>query len=194
MSSSSVSRGWALPALCAATEATWATVALGALVNGSNLAHHVALPYGALAVPLVVAAVVAKTLRRRPGSAAGRLGLIVVVAFVGAVLTAGLVAALSSPSLTLDAALHPWSLNGRAGGTVAGTAWVVAFLTWGRGTWLGAARIALSDTVVSLTIGSAVFVVVILVGRHTHHELLRACAGPSASRPPCSWRSWCSER
>jgi hypothetical protein len=180
MSSSSVSRGLALPALCAAAEATWLTVALGALVNGSSTAHHVALPYGALALPLVGAAVIAKALSRRPGPLGAKVAAVAAVAVVGAVLTAGLVAALSQPGLAVTTALHPWSLAGRPSAPVATAAWLVALLAWGRGTWLGTARIRLSDTVVSLSIGAAVFFLVVVVARDTHQAVVRRAIGQPA--------------
>ena len=132
-------RDW-VPALCA-TEATWLSLALDTLVNGSPTPRAVSLPYLALGLPMTAAAVLGTLFRRRVDPAWCRwlvLGPLVVLATV---LTAGAVAALSFPGITGRVMTQPWSLGPVGDARFAGGAWLFAVVAWGRGTWLGSVRI-----------------------------------------------------
>ena len=60
---------------------------------------------------------------------------------------------------------------------MATAAWIVAIVAWGRGTWLGATPVRVNDTMVSLAIGAAVFVLVLFVARDTHQAVVRRAIG-----------------
>ena len=176
-STSSTRAALALPALCAAGEATWLSLVLSALVNGSKAANHVSLPYLAVAIPMVVAAVVARVLADR-GMPAGRRWLAVAgVAVVGMAVTAGLVSGLTTLSSVGTVMTDPFRLAGTHGAAAASAAWAVAIITWGRGTWLGSTTVRITDTVVSLFIGAVVFVLLLFVVHNTKSPELRHAIG-----------------
>jgi hypothetical protein len=176
-STSSTRAAAALPALCAATEATWLSLSLSTLVNGSKGATHVSLPYLALALPMVVAAAGAWWLGQRDMAPWRRWLTVAVVAVVGMAVTAGVVSALSAPSAIGRAMTDPFALAGSHQAAVAGGAWALAIIAWGRGTWLGSARVRLTDTVVSLSIGAGVFVLLVLVAHNSKTPAIRQAIG-----------------
>ena len=176
-SSSSTRAAVALPALCAATEATWLSLALSTLVNGTKGATHVSLPYLALALPMVAAAASSWWLGQRNMASWRRWLAVVGVAVIGMAVTAGLVSGLSAPSAIGRVMTDPFALAGSRRAAVAGAAWALAIIAWGRGTWLGSVRVRLTDTVVSLTIGGGVFVLLVLVAHSSKSPALRQAIG-----------------
>ena len=138
-------------------EAAWFSLVLDALANGTAGPSRPAvdLPFVAIALAGVAAAVLAAVLRRWAWT--------LLVAVVAAAVTTELIAGLT-PGVAMFAA---------PGGPVAvrATTWaaVAAALAWGRGTWLGLVPPSVNQAAVSMVVGWAV-VLDILVQRAIRHS------------------------
>jgi hypothetical protein len=149
-------------------EATWVALLVNASYNTSH-GPHVRLPFLAFAVPAAVAvAVVAATARLRWRRWQRGL-LVAVVVAVGAVLTAGCIAALTVPGSAWRIATRPWTTRSHAVATAAGAAWLVAIAAWARGTWLTTIRPRFAHAAWSAAVSAAVFVG-IFAGRAAPHD------------------------
>jgi len=159
----------AVPVVLAAVEATWASLCLSAIVNGSGR-FHMDLPYLAFALPAAGAACLLG-LSGRPSWRWWQRGVVSApLVVLGAALTAGLVSELSVPGTFAAVALHPWTVTGRIPSDTAAIAWLVAALTWLRGTWLGARPITFAHAAWSVTLGVLAFVVLFLVLAADHDQ------------------------
>lgn len=148
----------ARPALLGAAEAAWAGLLLRAAVDGSHHVH-VHLPYLAFAVPVVVATVTVGGAspwwdrhRRRRWRPAALVALVACAA-----LTAGCISELTVGGSLWRVAVEPWSSAGHRAATVAGDAWLVAILTWVRGTWLGRSELPVWHATASAAMAGAAF-------------------------------------
>jgi hypothetical protein len=91
------------------------------------------------------------------------------VAVVGVALTAGLISELSVSGSLWRVATQPWSTVGHRPAVVAGGAWFVALLGWGRGIWLGVLPLSLRHAAWSLALAAAAYVG-IFAGRSADHS------------------------
>src|SRR5580698_1787346 len=104
-------------------EATWASLCLSAIVNGSGR-FHMDLPYLAFALPAAGAAGLLGLLGR-PSWRWWQRGVVSApLVVLGAALTAGLVSELSVPGTFTAVALHPWTVTGRVPSDTAAIAWL----------------------------------------------------------------------
>jgi Domain of unknown function (DUF4129) len=158
----------AVPVALAVVEATWASLCLSAIVNGSGR-FHMDLPYLAFALPAATAACLVGLSGRLSWRWWPRSIALAPLVVLGAALTAGLVSELSVPGTFAAVALHPWTVTGRVPSDTAAIAWLVAALTWFRGTWLGARPITFAHAAWSVTLGVLAFVVLFLVLAADHH-------------------------
>jgi hypothetical protein len=159
----------AVPVVLAVVEATWASLCLSAIVNGSGR-FHMDLPYLAFALPAAAAACLVGLLAR-PSWRWWQRGVVSApLVGLGAALTAGLVSELSVPGTFAAVALHPWTVTGRIPSDTAAIAWLVAALTWSRGTWLGARPITFAHAAWSVTLGVLAFVGLFLVLAADHDQ------------------------
>jgi len=165
-----------VPACLVVGEATW----FGLLVNASyNTSHgpRVDLPFLAFAVP-ATAAVAAIALAGRRGWRWWQRSLVIAaLAALGAVVTAGVIGGLTVAGSEWRTATHPWTSPGHRAAVVAGAAWLVAIMTWARGTWLGAHRPSFVHAARSAGI-SAIAFIGIFAGRAGAREVaFRATTG-----------------
>ena len=158
----------AVPVALAVVEATWASLCLSAIVNGSGR-FHMDLPYLAFALPAATAACLVGLSGRLSWRWWQRSIAVAPLVVLGAALTAGLVSELSVPGSFAAVALHPWTVVGRVPSETAAIAWLVAALTWLRGTWLGARPITFAHAAWSVSLGVLAFVVLFLVLAADHH-------------------------
>ena len=158
----------AVPVALAVIEATWASLCLSAIVNGSGR-FHMDLPYLAFALPAATAACLVGLSGRLSWRWWQRSIAVAPLVVLGAALTAGLVSELSVPGSFAAVALHPWTVVGRVPSETAAIAWLVAALTWLRGTWLGARPITFAHAAWSVSLGVLAFVVLFLVLAADHH-------------------------
>lgn len=138
-------------------EAAWFSLVLDALANGTAGPSRPAvdLPFVAIALAGVAAAVLAAVLRRWAWT--------LLIAVVAAAVTTELIAGLT-PGVAMFAAP-----SGQV--AVRATTWaaVAAALAWGRGTWLGLVPPSVNQAAVSMVVGWAV-VLDILVQRAIRHS------------------------
>lgn len=157
--------------LLVVAETAWVSLVFDALSGRSGGASpsHVDLPYLAFALPASVAVATVSSvclLWEGAGPLARQRWLrdagVVVVAVLGAAVTAGLIAGLSAPGSIWAVAFHPWALpaNGALSIRTVGWAWAAAAVTWGRGAWLAVAPPNPRQAGGSIVIGAIVFLVV----------------------------------
>jgi hypothetical protein len=145
-------------------EASWGSLLLAALADGSSGPGRPAvdLPFLALAVPAVAAVVVAALLGGRR-TRLGRWAPALAAASVLAALTVELVASLTP-------GFAPWGpVDGLVAQRAMSWAVAVAVLAWGRGTWLGLVPPSVRQAAASTLIGLAVLVE-LLVQRAAGHS------------------------
>jgi uncharacterized protein DUF4129 len=158
----------AVPVVLAVAEATWVSLCLSAIVNGSGR-FHMDLPYLAFALPAATAACLVGLSGRLSWRWWQRGIALAPLVVLGTALTAGLVSELSVPGSFAAVALHPWTVVGRVPSETAAIAWLVASLTWLRGTWLGARPITFTHAAWSVAVSVLAFVVLFLVLAADHH-------------------------
>src|SRR5579863_5399057 len=152
----------------AAAEATWVSLSLGAAANSSR-SFRMDLPFLALALPAVAAAVLVGISGRLQWRWWWRVLALTPVIVFGVGLTAGLVSQRSIPGSLGAVSLHPWTVVGRVPSGTAALAWFVAVLAWGRGAWLGFAPITFAHALRSVAISVGAYLILFAV-LATNHE------------------------
>ncbi len=135
------------------------------------------LPFLALALPAVVAVVATACITRPRGRPLRRGAILLPVILVGAILTAGFVAALTSSALGWRVATQVWTVTGHAASITATVAWVTTVLAWGRGVWLGVAPPSRRHALWSAAVGAAAFVGIFAGRTGSHAIAFRAATG-----------------
>lgn len=159
--------------LLVVAEMAWVTTALDAFANGTA-GHHrpaVSLPFLALAVPAVLAVMVAHLVKVPNARLASGLAVTVVALLLAAIsaeivssLTPG-VAMWSAPTSLVAARAVRWAAVG-------------SVIAWARGTWLGVAAPSPRQATSSCALGAAVMVAVVAERATGHPAALgRATAG-----------------
>ncbi len=166
-----------VPAVLVATEATWASLVLGALVR--NGASHRDVPFLALAVPAALAALVASVGSRRFGDPYRRALVLAAPLLVIWLCCAGVYGAATVHVGALDV-VHPWTLPGSATSRS-----VLALVTTGlavlRGAWLGLGEPQLGSVVASVAVGALAFLVIFVVAAlHSHERFAHEVAHDAA--------------
>ena len=168
----------AVPAVWGATEATWVSLCIAAIVDNGNGAVTVRVPYLALVVPVVVAAVAVGLIDRLSWPRWRRWALVAAVALVGGALTAGLVAGWTVPGALGRTVVAPWTVHGAAAAAAA-TGWWVAALTWIRGGWLGWQDAGFVHVIRSVGVGAAAFVLILLARAGHGQPAFKAATRPA---------------
>ncbi len=155
-----------VPALVVAVEAAWASIALGALIGTSGVGHG-DVPFLALATPGAAASLVCGMSARRAGAGLLRRGAWLVGPLVAIWLAAATAYGTSVLHLTAGETLEAW--RAQAPFTSEATlVLVVSALGVARGAWLAWREPRLSAVLVSVGLGTVVFLI-LLYSAAVHH-------------------------
>ena len=159
-------------------EATWVSFLVNAAVNASK-GPHVYLPF--LVFGSWRAVVGAAALGARPQPAA--LGVAsrdhAPLAVAGAALSAGVISELTRAGSFWQVTTQPWSASGHRAAVIAGVAWFVATLAWGRGSGWAPRRPRSATTAWSVALAGAAFLSVFAGRADAHVPAFRAATGPA---------------
>jgi Domain of unknown function (DUF4129) len=166
-----------VPALLVIAEATWVSLLIDAVAETSK-GPHVDVPFLAVATPAVAAVAAAGAVGRTAWRWWRQVLVLIPLVVVGVSLAAATLGVLTSGSGSWwRTATQPWSVSGHTAATIAGVAWFVAVLAWGRGIWAGADSPPFRSTVWSLGLGAAAFTGVFLGRADQHAAAFRATTG-----------------
>jgi hypothetical protein len=158
------------PALLVIAEATWVSLLIDAIVDTSK-GPHPYVPFLAMAVFAVAAVAAAGGLGRLAWNWRWRVLVLIPIVVVGVSVSAATLGVLTPGSRSWSSmAIRPWSVSGHTAAAVAGAAWFVAALAWGRGVWVGTVAPSFRSTVWSLGLGAAAFTGIFL-GRADRHAV-----------------------
>jgi hypothetical protein len=147
-----------IPAALILAETTWAAPLLNAAVNSSD-GPHPHLPFLAIATPAVLAAALVGATALLRWRWWWRSVLVAVIVALGLTATAASVSGLSpSGAEWWRVAIQPWTVDGHPAAVVAGVAWFIAVLVWGRGLWVGIGNPVFSQVVWSMGLGACAFI------------------------------------
>ncbi|HLI00034.1 MAG TPA: DUF4129 domain-containing protein [Acidimicrobiales bacterium] len=172
----------AAPLLLAVSEAGWGSLLLRSwAADGRHV--HLSLPYLAVLLPLAAAVAGVGAARRVLPAGRGRSARVLrrtalaALVVIGLMLSAGTISSLSVGGSWLVAATHPWASVGHEATVVARTAWVVAVLTWLRGTWLVSVELSARQVVLSGVGAAVTFLAVFISHAASPHSQFAATTG-----------------
>ncbi len=159
-----------VPTLIAWTEASWVSPWVSALADtGPRTPADV--PFLALAIPAVLAAVLSGWSARLAWPRWCRPIVVAAGVLVGTALAAGTIGALFLHGSFGAITTHPWTLTGRMPRAEASLAWFVAALALTRGTWLGWAEPSVTHALGSVAVSTLAFTVLFVTGALHHGDV-----------------------
>ena len=159
-----------VPALIAWTEASWVSAWVSALANaGPRTPADV--PFLALAIPAVFAAVLSGLSARLPWPPWCRRTAIAAVVLVATAVSAGTIGMLYLHGSFSAISAHPWTVTGTTPSAEASLAWFVAALALARGTWLGWQEPSAAHALAAVAISTLAFTVFFVVGALHHADV-----------------------